>query len=266
MEQFISMYQTKLKTTLILFNVFLFVLVLFIVFQTINTIEEQKFIGSDITTQSTITVSGEGSVLAIPDIAEFTFSVQYEAKEVPEAQEEVADKINEITSFLKEEGIEEKNIKTVGYSTYPRYEWRSSNRPEVSSNFGRERVLVGYEVIHTTKVTVKKMEDAGDLVGGVGEIGATNISGINFLVENEDDLKKEARSLAIDNAKEEAEALSKDLGVEIIRLIDFNESSFIPSYMTSRALSESDSMGAEVSFEAGEEEINSRVQIRFEVK
>lgn len=263
MEKFISVFQTKLKTTLILFNVFLFVLVLFFVFQTINTIEEKKFIGSDTNTQSTITVSGEGSVVAIPNIAEFTFSVQHEAKEVPEAQEEVADSVNEIVSLLKEKGVEEKNIKTVGYSTYPRYEWRSPNRLEISS---RERVLVGYEVIHTTKVTVEKMEDAGTLVGEIGNLGATNISGIKFLVENEDDLKKEARGLAIENAKEEAETLSKDLGVEIIRLVEFSESSALPPYMMREEMLESDAVTTETSFEAGEEEISSQVRIRYEVK
>lgn len=263
MEKFISMFQKKLKTTLILFNVFLFVLVLFIVFQTVNTIEEKNFIGSDVTTLSTISVSGEGSVLAIPDVAEFTFSVKHEAKEVSEAQEKVADKVNGIVSFLKEKGVEEKSIKTVGYSTRPRYEWRSPSRLEISS---RERVLVGYEVIHTTKVTVEKMEDAGTLVGEVGEQGATNISGIKFLVENEDGLKKEARGLAIEDAKKEAEILSRDLGVEIIRLIDFSQSSVLPPYEIREGMLSSDDVKTETSFEAGEEEINSQVLIRYEVK
>ena len=241
-------------------------MILFIVFQTVNTIEEKNFIGSDVTTLSTITVSGEGSVLAVPDVAEFTFSVKVEAEEVSEAQKEVADKVNETVSFLKEQGVEENSIKTVGYTTHPRYEWRSSDRPEISSNFGRERVLVGYVVNHTTKVTVKKMEDAGDLVGEVGERGATDISGIRFLVDNEETLKKEARALAIEDAKEEAEILSKDLGVEIIRLIDFSESSSLPPYIMRGEMMEADSVKTETSFEAGEEEINSQVQIRYEVK
>ncbi len=268
METFISIYQKKINTLLVLFTVFLSVVVVFFIFQTLNTIEEGKYIGSGVPPQATIAVSGKGSVLAVPDVAEFSFSVQYEAKEVPDAQREVAERMDKIVSFLKEEGVEERHIKTVGYSTYPRYEWRSSDRPEFSSDLGRERVLVGYEVVHTTKVTVKEMDEAGRLVGGVGSRGATDISGIAFSVEDERSLEREARSEAIKDAENEAKRLANDLGVSIVRIVEFNEAFVQPPYF-SRSEMAMDSAGAkdlDLSFEAGEEEIVSEVKIRYEVK
>lgn len=265
METFTTTYKNKIKMLLTLVSVLLIALIIFLASLTINTIEEGKYISEP---KATINVSGEGSVFAVPDVAEFSFSVKHEADTVPEAQEEVSEKVEEIVSFLKDEGIEDRYIRTSGYSTQPRYEWRSSSRPELSYDGGRERVLVGYEVIHTTKVTVKDMEKAGDLVGGAGDRGATDISGVRFSVEDEEELKREARKEAIEKAKLEAERLSEDLGVELVRIVSFNESRYSPVYREEVMMKDSalDEDGSAPSFEAGEEEIKSNIEIKYEIR
>ena len=52
----------------------------------LNAIKERQFIGGGVPVSNVITVSGSGEVLAVPDIATFTFTVEEEAKTVPEAQ------------------------------------------------------------------------------------------------------------------------------------------------------------------------------------
>lgn len=264
MENFMGIYNKKISFILNLVAVLLVILSVFLISFTFKVVEEKRYISEP---RAVITVSGEGSVLAIPDVANFGFSVKYEAETVSEAQEEVAGKVEEIVSFLKEEGVEDRYIKTSGYSTQPRYEWRPLS--ELSSGNGRERVLVGYEVIHTTKVTVTDMEKAGGLVGGVGDRGATDISGVRFSVEDEDELKREARKEAIEKAKSKAERLSDDLGVDLVRVVSFNESrpSF-PYYERDLMMEESTwaADGAAPSFEPGEEEVKSNVEIKYEIR
>ena len=74
----------------------LLVLAIFLVFKTLNTIKEYRFIGGGVAATNTISVSGEGEVLAVADIAEFSFSVVEERDTVDEAQKIGAQKINAI--------------------------------------------------------------------------------------------------------------------------------------------------------------------------
>lgn len=266
METLITAYKSKISIILTLTGVLIIALIVFLASVTLNVIEEKKYISDP--RAATVSVFGEGSVLAIPDVAKFTFSVQYEAASVPEAQDEVTERVDSIVSFLKDEGIEDRYIKTVSYSTYPRYEWHTSRTPELSTNEGRERVFVGYEVIHTTEVTVKDMDRAGSFVGGVGDRGATNISGLSFSVEDEEELKREARKTAIEDAQTKARELAKDLGVNIVRIVDFSESRTSQPYLMKNVdmVMEDSGAGVEPSFEPGEEEIEINVQIRYEIR
>ena len=62
-------------------------------------------------TPATISVAGEGEVLAVPDIGEFSFSVEASADDVTVAQEESGTKVNAILAYLAEQGIAETDIK-----------------------------------------------------------------------------------------------------------------------------------------------------------
>ncbi len=58
-------------------------------------------------------VSGEGEVVAVPDVAQFTFSVITQGgTDIPALQKENTNTANAIIDFLKENGVEEKDIKT----------------------------------------------------------------------------------------------------------------------------------------------------------
>ena len=56
-----------------------------------------------------------------------------------------------------------------------------------------KQVLTGFEVSQTTLVTVRAVDAAGVLVDELGKAGATNISGPEFTIDNDDTLKIEAR-------------------------------------------------------------------------
>jgi len=85
----------------------LLVLAVFLIVKTINTVKEYRFIGGGVSATNTITVSGEGEVFAVPDIAEFSFSVVEEKKTVADAQEIAAQRINSIIAFLDERDVKE---------------------------------------------------------------------------------------------------------------------------------------------------------------
>lgn len=218
-----------------------------------------------------ISVTGEGEVLAVPDIGQFSFSVNAEGETASQAQEESGTKINDILAYLKEQGIEDKDIKTQGYNLYPRYRWEEQICPVGTICRGGEQVQDGFEVSQTVSVKVRDTERAGELITGVGERGATNISRLNFTIDDVDALQAEARAKAIADAQEKAAILTEQLGVRIIGIQYFNENSGNYSRMyESRAMSmdmaseEAGFGGAEMP--VGEESTNVTVTIGYEVR
>ncbi len=248
------------------------VLSLFVLFKFINEAKETRFIGSEFAYQNTISVTGEGEVVAIPDVATFTFTVREEAKDVASAQEVVTREMNAILDLLKENDVEEKDIKTLSYNIYPQYDYIRIQCITYPCEPGREE-LRGYEVNHAVQVKVRDTEAVGNLLSLVGNEGADNVSGINFSIDDEDTLKADAREQAIEDAEEKAKRLAKDLGVRIVRVASFYEDRGYPGvmYAESRAYGGDAMMDGAVSYPTanipvGENTIRSTVTITYQIR
>lgn len=248
---------------------------LFLLAKTLVAFKEYSTAGRDYPAQNVISVSGRGEVIAVPDIAEITFDVREEAKEVPEAQKKVTEKMNAIISSLKTAGIAEKDIKTITYNVYPRYEYQ---KQEVRCLPGGEciyppsgrQVLIGYEVVHGVQVKIRKVSNAGKILSTLGTLKISNLSGVNFSIDDEDALKAEARRKAIADAKEKAKVLARDLGVRLVRIVSFGESGDYPVYY---ARAGAFGKGGDVSvpeltpdIPTGENKIVSNVVVSYEIR
>lgn len=248
-------------------------LIFFLGVKTAKDIKSYDYIGKDISAVNVITVSGKGEIVAKSDIASFDFSVTEESANVSEAQGRASSKINEIIKFLKENGVEERDIKTINYDIHPRYEYIKISNKTLNSFpviDGREnRVLVGYEVNQSVEVKVRKIASAGSILSGIGNLGASNVSGLNFSIDEEDKLKKDARELAIEDAKEEAKILAKGLGVKLVRIVNFSESGYFPTYrekFSANTMSFDASASPVPELPSGENKIISQVNIVYEIR
>ncbi|MBT3282855.1 SIMPL domain-containing protein [bacterium] len=246
----------------------LLVLALFLIFKTLNTIKEYRFIGGGVSATNTINVSGEGEVFAVADIAEFSFSVVEQKDTVSEAQEIAAQRVNSILDFLEKSGVEETDIKTTNYNVYPRYEFE---REACSGGFcpPGERVLKGFEVSQSISVKVRDTGDAGTVLSGIGELGASNISGLNFTIDDEDDLQESARKIAIEDAQAKAKQLAKDLDVKLVRVVNFSEFGSSPRFKTFAVaeMASLDNAGGGIpEIPVGENKITSNVSITYEIR
>src|SRR3989344_440765 len=178
---------------------------------------------------NTITLSGHGEVKAVPDVATVYFTVESSKATQAESSTEVNNKIAKILEFLKTSGVEEKDIKTEGYTSYPKYSYTQIKCPMGSPEFGtydcvdRNQVITGYTVSQSITVKVRKVDDASKIIDGINKIGVNNMSGPNFTIDDEDALKAEARREAIADARTKAEALAKDLGIKLGRVSNFSE-------------------------------------------
>ncbi len=245
---------------------------LFLAAQAITEVKGWKFIGSGTTATNTISVSGKGEIFAVPDIAQFTVGVTKESKDVKTAQKEATEKMNDIIAYLKSAGIEERDIKTINYSANPKYEWiQPPCRPGEYCGNGQSK-LVGFTVSQTIQVKVRKDTDkASDVLGEAGARGATEIGSLEFINDDEDALKADARKEAIADAKQKADALARELGVSIVRVVGFSEDGgYQPPVMYRAAKMESlmaqDAGAPAPDLPVGENKILSQVTVTYEIR
>ncbi len=220
---------------------------------------------------TSINVRGEGEVTAKPDIGSFSFSVTAEGEDAATAQADSAEKINAILAFLKESGVEEKDIKNRDYYLNPKYTYESVVCASGMYCPPSNPVVDGYEVTQTIEVKVRDLDKAASLITGAGERGATNLSQLQFTIDDESILKDQAREAAIADAKERADKLAKDLGVKLVRIMSYyEEEGYTPYYdygMGGDAMmSEDKAMSRETGLPLGENNIKSIVNVTYEIQ
>ncbi|MFC1663575.1 SIMPL domain-containing protein [Patescibacteria group bacterium] len=255
-----------------LFTAFFIILSLFLVTLIISTavgvqnkIKEGRYIGQEVEAKNTITVSATGEVYAKPDLVLLDFSIVNEAKTVVEAMAENTEKMNKVIDFMKNQGIEEKDLKTTSFNIYPRYKWRN----EIYYYPSGERVLVGYEVRQSLEIKIRDMEKIGDIIEGATTAGANQIGSLEFTIDKQDELKKQAREQAIELAETKAKEITSQLGVRIERITNFNESSVSPRFyaLENEAMALPSGAGGEtLQIETGESKISITVSITYEIR
>ena len=260
---------------------------IFILIQVVSGLKQFAYIGRGLNPTNVITVNGTGYVLAVPDTAEFTFSVVSDAQQIVNAQNDAATKTNAIIAALKAMGIADADIQTTGYNSYPTYTYQNSVCPQpiaypmsqsvTSAGAGSANVaiycppnkqtLTGYEVSETLDVKVRTIADAGTALTKVGGLGATNISGLSFVVDNMDAVIAQAQDKAIADAKAKAVHLSQVLGIKLSHIVNFDTSSAEPIYQNEMSLSATTAGAAPVvpQVETGQNKVTSNVSISYEV-
>jgi len=247
-------------------TIFFIVLTIFFIVNLVNAIKENRYIGKDVESKSTITVSATGDIYVKPDLALTSFSVLTEDKEIDKAMAENVQKMNDIIEFVKGQGVDGKDLKTTSFNIYPRYEYKWVE-PELYPYPPGKRVLVGYEVRQQLEVKIRDLNKVGDIIKGATEAGSNQIGNLQFMVDNQDEFKKQARGEAIDEAKIKAKELAKQLGVKLIRIISFSESSYASGFYDYAKSSFPEGIGGRggPEIEIGEDKISVSVNIIYEI-
>lgn len=218
----------------------------------------------------TTTLSAEGKVSVIPDIAKISFSIILENTSIEKLTNENNQKMQEVIDYLKSVNIKEKDIKTTNYSLYPVYEEKCFND---NSGFRRcNSVLVKYKLDQVIEVTIRDFAKIDAIVGKVAELGVNNISNLAFSVEDMEKVQNEAKIQAIKKIMERANDISKATNVKFGRIINIAEN-FYGGYreysVSSMKVANDSAMGMPVApapIEAGSKDVTATVSITFEIK
>lgn len=210
------------------------------------------------TRSSELAVVGEGKIEAVPDTAYVDAGITVDNKStVSEVQDAITTVNNKIISAMKNIGIEKADVKTSNYSISPNNTYEN----------GQNRIN-GYNGNASIEIKVKDMTLVLKVIEEATNAGANQIQGSRFVVDKPETYREKARNAAIENAKDQAQKMAKELGIRLGKITNIVESSpnvLVPMEAKSLALS-SDRVGGSASpvLEPGSQTITSVVTLYFE--
>jgi len=210
-------------------------------------------------------VSGEGTVAVVPDIAEFTFGVLTEGgSDLTVLQNENAAKINQVIDFLKANGVDEEDIQTQNLNISPRYQYSSCR----GGNVCPPPTIVGYTINQSVRVKVRDLDNVGELFSGVVNNGANTASNLQFTIDDPTEFENQARAEAMEEAERKAKATAEAAGFRVGKLLSISEfgGGPTPYYGIGGALESFRADSVAPTIEPGTEEIKITVNLFYEIK
>jgi len=152
--------------------------------------------------QTGIWVTGQGEVMAVPDIAALRLGVEVQADTVAEAQTQASAAMDKVQQALEDNGVAEKDIQTQRYSIYPITRWISGKD---------EEEIIGYGVTNIVVAKIRDVDEAGAIIDAVAEAGgdSTRIQDISFGVDDKTPYYEQARAKAVEDANNKATQLAE---------------------------------------------------------
>jgi len=207
-----------------------------------------------------ITVSGEGTINVVPDVANVSLGVENQENSPAEAQARNNAIMADVLSAIMALGVDESDIQTAWFNMSPVYDWT-----------GPERRVMGYMVSNNINVTVRDIDMVGAILAAAAEAGANTGSNVSFGLLDNSPAYNQALAQAVADAKGKAQTIAQALGVNLGRVVHVGEmgtTSIMPFPVarggTAMAVAEAD-FGGRVPVQGGELAITARVQITFNI-
>lgn len=205
-----------------------------------------------------ITVEGHGEVQGKPDLATVTLGITTQGKTSAEAMEANARTAATLLSQLRERGLTDRDLMTVGLNLMPDYA-QDKDRTAAPK-------IIGYRASNRIAVRLRDVSKIGAVLDLAAAAGVSDINGPVFGIADPQSLQDEARKKATADAKRTAELLAQSLGVKIgsVReIIDNAATRPMPEPRMLRAAPAA--MGAPTPIEGGELTASASVTVTFEL-
>jgi uncharacterized protein YggE len=200
-----------------------------------------------------ISVTGEATLSAPPDLAEVDGGVTSDAKTAREASEANNAAMGKVLLALKSAGINEKDFQTS----------RLSLQPQSAPGRTGPSAIVGYRASNRVTIRLHDVTKVASVIDTMVGAGANDIGGINFMVSQASKLLDDAREQAVADARRKAEIYAKAAGVTLGAPLSITEGGS-PGPMPFRKMAAGMAAGAPVA--QGEETLSITVSVSWAIK
>lgn len=209
--------------------------------------------------ENLITVNGSGTVKVKPDIGYVNLGVENFEEDAQLSQNKTTETMNRVINEIKKAGIDEDDIKTIAYNIYKTQKYETS-----PSGLDKERRREGFESRHIVEVTVRNIDEIGEIIDIASRAGANNINNIRFGIVDEEKHYNEALKIAMNSASNKAKAIASTFGGSISKPYSIDESSYSSPimYREVEKFAAMDQASAPM-VETGELDITARVMVKY---
>ena len=166
-------------------------------------------------TSGRITVTGEGVVLAAPDMATISLGVTHEAPSAREALSLVNAAVAAVLADLSAAGVDGKDMQTNGLSLNPIWDHRSNSNGPAK--------IRGYQASNTVSVRVRDLPNLGRVLDSVVSEGANQFHGLTFGLQQPRPLQDQAREAAVKDALAKARLFANAADVTLGQIVSISE-------------------------------------------
>jgi hypothetical protein len=200
-----------------------------------------------------ITVTGTGTVEAVPNRAEVSFGVVTDASTARDALAANAAQARRVAAALRSAGVEERDIQTQQVSINPMFD-----------EGGRQ--VTGYQARNTVLARIRALDRAGAVIDAAVAAGANEVYGPSMSVADRSALERGALQDAMADARGRAQALATAAGVSLGRVLTVVEGGGgMPPPMPYAALAERTAADS-APISPGTQELGAVVTVTFAVQ
>ena len=182
-------------------------------------------------TSAILSLSSEGQSRRTPDIAMFSAGVVTQANTASEALSDNSRRMDAVVAALKRAGIADRDIQTSAINLSPRYSNPERDAQIVARQIGQPYVppeqtapkIIGYEARNTVQVRVRDLGNMGKVIDALVGVGANEVNGPNFTLEDQQSALDEARLEAVTKGRQRAELYARAAGMRVGRILSISE-------------------------------------------
>lgn len=203
------------------------------------------------TFQRSITVQGEASVSATPDVARIQAGVIARGDTALEAMEDASQAMNEVFAALADARVDPSKIQTSALNLVPVHDRGQQGT--------RELDVIGFEARNRVSVTIDGTDQLGPVLDALVSAGANDISGLSFGLADAKPAQDEARKAAVADALDKAGLYAGAAGVALGEVLSISEAGAVsprPEMMAMARMADS-----AVPIAEGEVQITARVTL-----
>ena len=201
-----------------------------------------------------ITASAIGTVTGTPDVVTVSLGVETRNPSAQAALDENNRLAADVINVIKEKGVAPEDLQTSQLSIYPSYDDKGA--------------VTGYQVTNMVTAKLRDIAGAGALIDAAGQAAgdAVRVQQLAFSIDDDSDLRANARADAVRRAQAQAKQMADAAGVALGPIHSITESAVSnPMVYPQAAMAAQDSAAAAVPIEAGSQELRVSVQVVYEI-
>ncbi|MEL1263866.1 SIMPL domain-containing protein [Pseudoxanthomonas putridarboris] len=160
-----------------------------------------------------LNVSAQAEASRVPDVAAISAGVVTQAADGNAAMRQNAEQMARVVAAIKAAGIADKDVQTSGISLNPQYRYVENEAPRIT----------GYQASNNVNLKVRDIAKLGKVLDALASVGANQINGPSFEIDQPEPVYDEARLAALKKAQARAETYAKALGLKVRRIVSISE-------------------------------------------